>query len=253
MANTAPDTVFNMSFDDLVKQVAENGGAGTASQAPAPAPAPAPVPEDSFEAMVAQAQAASANVPAPAPSVSGTAKAPETVPEDSFEAMLARAQAGASLAAPEPEPAKEEPAKEEPKPELVKEEPKPEPVKEEPKPEPASGVEGAMNPPEEPVKEEKADKDKPAKEKPKRSRSKKKDAPDTVEAPEPPEDRTESYRVDVFGDKPKESLSMDVLFTKEEVAAFRQMLQVFVRTELKMAMVGAMKELLHDFAGNANE
>ena len=40
---------------------------------------------------------------------------------------------------------------------------------------------------------------------------------------------------------------MEALFTPEEVAALRADIRTLVRSEIKRAMVEAVKELLHDF------
>ena len=42
--------------------------------------------------------------------------------------------------------------------------------------------------------------------------------------------------------------SMMSLFTKEEIKALRETIRTFVRREIKLAMVGAMNDLLSEFS-----
>ncbi len=105
-------------------------------------------------------------------------------------------------------------------------------------------------------------------------KSKKKDAEDKNpdEKKESLPDITDDYKVDVLGEKPaaKEEtaekaasddrkdaasvrtedpqLSMETLFTPEEIRAFRADIRAFVRREFKQAVVGVMKELLAEFS-----
>lgn len=109
----------------------------------------------------------------------------------------------------------------------------------------------------EPVKEEpKAEETKTRRGK----RSSKKKEEDVEKEPLP--DVTQDYKVDVLGeDKAEETqeekpvsagagsdLSLTTLFTQEEIAALRTSVHVFVRRELKKALVGAMTDLLAEFS-----
>ena len=73
---------------------------------------------------------------------------------------------------------------------------------------------------------------------------------------EPLPDTTEDYKVDILGEKKEppvsqeedQPLSVESLFTAEEIAAFRADIRAFVRKEFKTAMVGAVKDLLKEFS-----
>lgn len=98
----------------------------------------------------------------------------------------------------------------------------------------------------------------------KRSRKSKKTAKEE-EKKEPLPDITADFKVDVLGesksgetpatkaeegpasDADSQPLAMDALFTPDEIAAFRADIRAFVRREFKLAMVGAVKELLKEF------
>lgn len=99
----------------------------------------------------------------------------------------------------------------------------------------------------------------------KRTRKSKKSAA-KEEKKDPLPDITADFKVDVLGEgtpemaapaaKAEESpasnmdnqpLAMETLFTPDEIAAFRTDIRAFVRREFKMAMVGAVKELLKEF------
>ena len=123
------------------------------------------------------------------------------------------------------------------------------------KPEELKGVEGAMNPPEEPAAEPKAEEaSTPAVEpkaeeasKTKRTRKSKKAEETTAE---PPEDITENFRVDIFGTgttDPAENAVIQKLFTPEEITSIREAIQSFWARELKRGLVNAMKELQNEF------
>ena len=262
-----------MSFEDLEKQAAPAMNPPV-EEKPAEN---APEGELSFEAMMAKAQAAAA---APTfddmfnqaqgnmtqqPESSKAEKAAKEEPAaeepvkeehkaepfdqpatggQSFDDLLKQAELMADTSAKEPkqeEPVKEGPKQEEPvKEEPVKEEPKQEePVKEEPKQEEPQGKEkGKKN---------------------KKSSEKKEVLPDV----------TSEYEVDLSGngkpagkgqdaEKPTEeiskpvssekmSLTLDNLFTEDEIDALRLMIHSFVRREFKRAMVGAMTDLLSEF------
>ena len=164
----------------------------------------------------------------------------------SFEDMMRQAQN--ELQAME-EPSKEEAAKEEAAKEEVPEETAKEEVPEEPSKEEV---------PEEAAKEEVHEE--PVKGKKSGSRKSKK-----KEDPEPKEvipDNTEDYKVDILGENQsvpgsesnetddRRSLypkSLNNLFTQDEIATLRADIRTFVRKELKMAVVGAIKDLLADF------
>lgn len=91
-----------------------------------------------------------------------------------------------------------------------------------------------------------------------KGRSKKKSkAKEPVETPPVPEDNTSDYAVDLTGKATQaivetatvesDASSMETLFTPDEVAALRKDIRSFVRKEIKMAMVDAMKELANEF------
>ena len=75
------------------------------------------------------------------------------------------------------------------------------------------------------------------------------------ETKEPLPDMTDSYRVDLPGKTSTEvpddrrgmyPASMESLFTKEELEELRADIRTFMRREIRMAMVGAMKDLLKE-------
>ena len=224
-----------LSFDEMVAQ---------ATGQTTPAQETNQVGGLSFEDMVAQATGQKAE--------SASKASSESV---SFEELVEQAKAQAGMTSAE-SPAKDEEASvsEEAKNEAptgasVSEEAKNEApagasVSEEAKNEaPAENAFG-MNPPEvsETAEEEPAQKAKPR-------RRKKKTAAE--QQPETPivEDKTADYEVEIPGvTAPKEEpIALGALFTKDEVAALRADIQTFVRNELKRAMVGALKDVLHDF------
>ena len=184
----------------------------------------------SFEDMVAQATGQKVE--------SASKASSESV---SFEELVEQAKAQAGMTSAE-SPAKDEEAS-------VSEEAKNEAptgasVSEEAKAEAPAEDTFGMNPPEvsETAEEEPAQKAKPR-------RRKKKAAAE--QQPETPivEDKTADYEVEIPGvTAPKEEpTALGALFTKDEVAALRADIQTFVRNELKRAMVGALKDVLHDF------
>ena len=239
------DTPFNMSFDDLIASMEKNGEQvsqpNTVQGTAASEPAPAPEAGMSFDEMVAQAQKAAAGAASTEPPKTETEEkaVSDTGTGMSFDEMVAKAQAAAQMST---STAKAEESKAE---ESKAEESKAEESK-------ADGVEGVMNPPEEAA-------DTPAtpaegKQTAKSSRKKKSKAKEEKKPEvEKPEDKTEDYRVDILGDghtgpsKEDVKTSMEVLFSPEEVKAIRADIRAFVRRELKMAMVDAMKELVQDF------
>ena len=182
----------------------------------------------------------------------------------SFEDMMRQAQN--ELQAME-EPSKEEAAKEEAAKEEVPEETAKEEVPEEPSKEEVPEEAAKEEVPEEPSKEEVPEEaakeevhEEPVKGKKSGSRKSKK-----KEDPEPKEvipDNTEDYKVDILGENQsvpgsesnetddRRSLypkSLNNLFTQDEIATLRADIRTFVRKELKMAVVGAIKDLLADF------
>lgn len=245
------ETPFGMSFDELLAQV--NGGGNAAQTEPA-APAPAQT--------ATTPQETKSETPAAAPAQSTEELSfEELARRASMAAMQSETPADAEVSEESKEPqeeSKDVPEETKEIPEESKDVPEETEVPEESKTDTAD-VQAteteetdvpAMNPPGEKDATEQSPGDKkPAK----RSRKKKTKAAEPVEKPE---DMTESYKVDVTGsakepeaaEGTKPELSMDVLFTPEEVAAIRKDIRTFVRKELKMAMVDAMKELLHDFS-----
>lgn len=262
--------VFNMTFEELLKQA---GGteAAPATEVPAveeTAPssepmAPAEVSktegeEMSFEAMVEaaqKAQAAKTDVPLdmnPPEEPKEEPKAEEPFPKTeeaaqqvSFDDLVRQA-----AAAQNGETAKAEERKEEPKVEESKvEEPKAEePKVEKPKEEEHKVEELKVEEPkaEEPKVEESKEE---SKAKPKKAAKGKKGKKAETPA-EPPVDQTEDYRVDLEPkvQKSSGSLTLDTLFTKEELADLRKDIRTLVRREIKSAVVDAVKELLHEFS-----
>lgn len=221
----------NTSFEDLVRKAeAEAGIAEPAGEKPTEAaPEKEPVEKMSFEEIAKQAmehanaQAQKAETAMNSPE--GPAKE-AAVPTETKEPVQAGDANGQ-----EKEAAAENPAQpEEPKGQAGEKEAGGEPVQ-------------AEVPKEEP-KEKPTEKEKPKK--PRTSKSSKKQE----EKKEPPQDITEDYRVDLgIGKAPEASgeSPLTALFTPEEVAALRADIQAFVRKELKLAVVGAIKELLNDF------
>ncbi len=250
-----------LSFEELAaRAMAQAAQSGKVVQSgavvEADAPAEEPVKELSFEEMVAQAQGQMAQAPAAPLSFEALAEkarqdAGMAPTEESKEAEAAGESAVEDPATGEPavETKAEKPATEEPEvAEPVIEEPRAEEpaIKESEteKPEPESDF--GMNPPENTETETQAAE---MQKKPKRSRKKK---VQTAEAPaaEPVKDVTSDYLVEIPGvtAAPESEAPMGALFTKDEVAALRADIRAFVRRELKLAMVEALKEVLHDFA-----
>lgn len=234
--NSAPETGA-LSFEDLVaKSQAQAAGTPLTEEEKHEAVEPAQVSEEpaetpteslSFEEQIAQAQAAQT-------SVATAATAEETKVNET---------------AAETAPAEE-----------VKEETVPEATAE------AADVAPTAEATENPTADEPAE-EKPEEKKKRRRRKRAKDvAEETAEekvSEEKPADITDNYRVDlpgVTGSKMDPVVNIpasvetnagdntiNALFTPEEVAAIRADIRSFVRKELKLAVVDAVKELLNDF------
>lgn len=231
----------------------------------------------SFEDLVAKSQAQAAGTPLtqeekhedvePTPVVEEPA---ETATESlSFEEQIAQAQAAQTAVVSAAEEPKTEETKAEESTEAATETAVTEEVKEKTAPETAAETvaeTGSAESAENPAAAESAE-DKPEEKKKRRRRKKTKDiAEETAEEKvqdEKPADITEEYRVDLPGvtgskEDPVVNISVSVetksddntinsLFTPEEVAAIRADIRSFVRKELKLAVVDAVKELLNDF------
>ena len=257
---------IDLNFDDMFAQaqsMTQSGAGATGSPAAGATGSPAGT-ELNFDDMFAQAQAAQAaqasvteNAYAEHTASSQQDTVAETPPaldisfDGLYEAAGGDAAAGAvsfdaiaDMGAAMPKPKAEEPKAEEPKAEEPKAE---EPKAEEPK---ASGAS-------------------------KKSSGKKNAKKKDEEPKEPLPDTTEEYKVDLnqetgrSEDKPAEAAasaqeepaadapsqvrevypsSMMSLFTKEEIKTLRETIRTFVRREIKLAMVGAMNDLLSEFS-----
>ena len=108
----------------------------------------------------------------------------------------------------------------------------------------------AEEPKEEPKAEESKEGPKAEEPKKKASKGKGKRAKKAETPAEPPVDQTEDYRVDLEpkAKKPSESLTLDTLFTEDELADLRKDIRTLVRREIKSAVVDAVKELFHEFS-----
>ena len=268
MSNTTP---FGMSFDELVAQAQAAGGPQTSEGAGSQAQTAGASQNSetaqvfalgagtaaagagmSFDEMVSAAQKVAGSAPAVEPPAMNppTGSNAEDAPKEegtsasgplSFEELVAQASAAANMGGTAPK-AEEKPAEETPK---AEEKPAEEKAEEKPAEEKAE---------EKPVEETAKAEEKPAEKKAKKSKGKSAKKAKPEEKPEEtPKDQTESYRVDLgqAKEKPEESVkvpaSMEALFTPEEVAALRADIRTLVRSEIKRAMVEAVKELLRDF------
>lgn len=266
-AQSAASSGTGSSFDDMVAQAqnntaAEPAGDPKATETASKQDAPAPSSELSFDDLVAKAQAEAAGTtqpdggtkadeaPASAETVQETkadassqnAEAKTSSEPETFDEMVAKAQAQATGTPAE-------------KPEEKTEEVQPEiPDASDTKPtetQEAKEVSEDKNDPED-GKEAKEEKPK----KTRKTRKKKAEEKPEEGAEEAPIDTTDNYRVDILENGVTTEMvngradnsTMDVLFSPEEVAAIRKDIRAFVRKELKMAMVDAMKELLNDFS-----
>ena len=275
--NNTPETPFGLTFETLLEQMNQTGQISaakpsTAQAAPQPAPANAgtsqpSAPPMSFEELERQIQGNTAQAAMPEPAAQAAAPEPAAqavAPAQSLDDAVKTAQenaqkkpgvsfddlvkmsavnAGITQAAPAQAAPAQQPSRALSFDEMAEQ---------------AIGrvnaqVSGAaMNPPasEEPAKAEPA-KAEPAKAKKTAKTAKKaeeKTAKKAEEKTELPEDITENYRVDLSaGKQPAKGGAFEALFTKDEVESLRADIRAFVRRELKLAMVGAMKDVLHDF------
>ena len=253
----AEATTSRLSFDEMVAQ-AQAGVAKEAVEAPSKAANEVERPL-SFDELVAQAQAvATEEEPVTPKGAVVSNEAPASAKTDnnaaplSFDALVAQAQtaAGISNASGAETTGKVWNPPSEEAPEEVNNEA--ETVEEAPDLDMNQPEAGAKEVPEAENQTE-ASEDKPEAKPTKSKRSKrKKAAPAEVPVVE---DKTEDYRVELPQASSKaddsvtvETATMDTLFTPEEVASLRADIQTFVRRELKLALKGALKEVLNDFS-----